>query len=341
MLIQYPSYGADDLRYAYCVGRIRVLETRLLTKERLHRMAEARDADETLKFLQDTEYGPYLSEIASASQYELLLDRERRRILNLFLELSLHPLIDELFLSRYDFHNLKVLVKSKIVETGFDFALSHLGSIPVEGLKELFSEERYDKLPQFLQDGVERAISAYYPKKDPRLIDIAVDKSMFGFHLRTAERVKNLFLIGLIKMNIDLVNLLTSFRFKWLKETKRFLEETLIDGGYVEGRFLTSVFEEPWENLARKFFLTPYLKIVGDGGGYLLANSSFLRLERLCDDHRIWFMQRTKLLCFGVEPLIAYLLVKENEIRSLRMILVGKLNQIAPALIKERLPITF
>lgn len=341
MVIEYPSYGADDLRYTYCVGRIRALETRLLSRERLHRMAEAPDAEEVLRALQDTEYAPHLSEIDSVSRYEGILSRERRRVLGLYLDLSLDPPIDEIFLSRFDFHNLKVMLKSAVCEQDFDFVLSDSGRIPVEELKEIFSEEKYERLPEFLQGAVEEAISSYYSKKDPRLIDLAVDRAQFDFQLNRALAVDNAFVTGLTKLNIDLVNLLIFFRIKWLEEGVGALRDSLLDGGYLERRFLLSVLEEPWEGLPHRFFVTPYLKIVEQGGSYLRQNSSFARLERLCDDHRIGFLQGTKLLSFGVEPLIAYLLAKETEIRSLRMLFVGKLNQIAPALIKERLPITF
>lgn len=341
MLIEYPSYGADDLRYTYCVGRIRALETRLLSRERLYRMAEAPDVQEILRTLQDTEYGPHLSEISTASQYEVLLSKERRRIQSLYLELSLDPPIDGLLLSRFDFHNLKVLLKSVISEQDFDSALSDPGTIPIQELKGVFSEERYDKLPDCFQVAVEQAVSLYYAKKDPRLIDVAVDRAQFDFQLKRALELQNSFIIGLTRLNIDLVNLLTFYRIKWLEEGVAVLREFLLDGGYLERAFLLSVFEEPWEGLSHSFFVTPYLKIVEQGGSYLRQNSSFARLERLCEDHRMEFLQGTKLLSFGVEPLIAYLLAKETELRSLRMIFVGKLNDIGPALIKERLPITF
>lgn len=38
-----------------------------------------------------------------------------------------------------------------------------------------------------------------------------------------------------------------------------------------------------------------------------------------------------------IEPLVAYVYAKETEIKNIRMILTGKINQVEPKNIKERL----
>ena len=50
-----------DRNYGFAVGRIRVLETRLLDRGRLERMAEAADLAEALAQLGETEYGPLVA----------------------------------------------------------------------------------------------------------------------------------------------------------------------------------------------------------------------------------------------------------------------------------------
>lgn len=46
--------------YGFAVGRIRVLETKLLDRGRLERMAEAADLPEALGVLGETEYAPHV-----------------------------------------------------------------------------------------------------------------------------------------------------------------------------------------------------------------------------------------------------------------------------------------
>ena len=45
----------------------------------------------------------------------------------------------------------------------------------------------------------------------------------------------------------------------------------------------------------------------------------------------------TKRVSIGAEPVFAYLRARENEVLTVRMILMGKLNNISPEVIEEHL----
>ena len=87
------SIAKEKTDYAYAVGRIRVLETRLLSRGMVERMLEATDVDELFRILSDTAYGGLLSETAD---YGWLLRTEEVRTINLFDELCLDPILSEL-----------------------------------------------------------------------------------------------------------------------------------------------------------------------------------------------------------------------------------------------------
>ena len=53
------------------------------------------------------------------------------------------------------------------------------------------------------------------------------------------------------------------------------------------------------------------------------------------------YMKSAKRVTFGVEPLVAYLFAKENEVKQLRIILVGKNNGMDGELLKRRLNIAY
>ena len=48
-------------------------------------------------------------------------------------------------------------------------------------------------------------------------------------------------------------------------------------------------------------------------------------------------MKSAKMISFGGEPLLAYIYAKETEIKVIRIIMVGKLNNINGEVIRERL----
>ena len=63
---------------------------------------------------------------------------------------------------------------------------------------------------------------------------------------------------------------------------------------------------------------------------------SFRQFERCCNNFILEFLSKTRYVVFGVEPLIGYLIAKENEITTIRVIMIGKLNNLSKETILER-----
>ena len=98
-----------------------------------------------------------------------------------------------------------------------------------------------------------------------------------------------------------------------------------------------SLQNEQIDNLATKLSSTKYGKILKEGIEAYAKSGSISYLEKLMDNELMDYVKKGKYVTFGIEPLFSYLVAKETEIRDVRIIMVGKLNQIAPAVIRERL----
>jgi V/A-type H+-transporting ATPase subunit C len=92
-----------------------------------------------------------------------------------------------------------------------------------------------------------------------------------------------------------------------------------------------------YEALGPLFFVTPYHRVVEAGASYLASNKSFLKVEQQCDEHLTGFLKTTGQIITGPQPIIAYLLMKENEIRTVRLILTAKKNSLDTKLILDRI----
>ena len=101
----------DRMDYGRSVVMVRVFEKRLLTKNKLDRMIEAETPEEVLKLLGETEYSQNMSDIQNTQDYEKILKRETERIFSLIRELSKDTEIVDILSLKYDYHNLKVLLK--------------------------------------------------------------------------------------------------------------------------------------------------------------------------------------------------------------------------------------
>ena len=78
----------NRMDYGRSVVTVRVLEKRLLTKNRLERMIEAGSPDDVLKQLGETEYSHNMADIKDSRSYEKILRRETERVFSLVREMS-------------------------------------------------------------------------------------------------------------------------------------------------------------------------------------------------------------------------------------------------------------
>jgi len=67
----------------------------------------------------------------------------------------------------------------------------------------------------------------------------------------------------------------------------------------------------------------------------------FTTIEKLFDNKLIEYVKSAKYISYGIEPLAAYLIAKENEIKIARIIMAGKLAGIPSELIRERMRETY
>jgi V/A-type H+-transporting ATPase subunit C len=341
MFIKYPDFAGGDSKYAYAAGRIRALETKLLDRQRLERMLESDSAEAALRSLQDTDYGIHLAELTDASDYEKVLESERKTVYELFRKLCLDEEGLSVYFSRFDFHNLRVLSKAKVNQQGVEGFLSEHGEVDPRELEEAFEEEKFEHLPEHLARTATAAIEAFRSSGASRLLDISVDRAQHEHRLMLAESLSNEYLTNLLRLRADVHNILTLYRVKWLGEDYRFYNSATLDGGFLERDRLKEAFHEPWESVPSKFAVTPYIEIIDAGASDVVSAGSFSKLEKGADDYITGYLRLTKTVTFGLEPLYAYLLVKENEVKSIRMIMVGKLYGIPTKRIRERMPTVF
>jgi V/A-type H+-transporting ATPase subunit C len=185
-----------------------------------------------------------------------------------------------------------------------------------------------------MQQAAESAVLAYYQDKDIRRIDYAIDKSQAHYNLTTAHRIESIFLLSLFRIQIDLTNIRTICRLKFTESEQR---NVLLDGGFIARDRLEKALELGYEQLGSLFFVTPYYRLVEIGAAYLAAEKSFLKLERQCDEYLAGFLKTTITVTAGPQPIISYLLTKEQEIRTVRLILTAKRNHLDTKLILDRI----
>lgn len=335
----------DDTRYAYAVGRIRALEARLLNKSQFESLIAARNAEEALSTLSDTDYGPFLSELKKARDFEMVLNEGLKSGLYVISGLSREEKLTNIFRLRYDFHNLKALLKIKYLSSQSQdtnqLPLINVGLIEVVKLRKMVEGDDYGGLPRELRIAAEKAIKAFENTHAARWIDIILDREMFALFSQRTRDSSYPFLKKYFQIYLDLINIKNFLRTKELKIGKSFFKEIFLEEGGLKESLFLKLYEEPINNLASALSFTFYGTLVSTGIKYWQENRSWSELERLADNCLLSYLRQAKYIVFGLEPLIVYLLVRENEIKMLRIIIAGKLNGLPADLLRSRLRDTY
>jgi len=329
----YPPIGGDDWRYTFQTARVRVLESQMLSRATLMDMTNAEGFEQALDLLAASEYAlPQGGRNFEEVEKMLVLRRSETR--RLFKDLILDEPLVELLREKDDFANLRLALRRKLTEKPLGTDYSDEGSIPADDIKEIFEEENYTPLPYYIQEAIERAVLAYYQNKNVRQIDYAIDAAQAEYKIRKAEELKSEFLLGLFRIQVDLTNIRTMLRLKFTESDER---NVFPNGGYVEPQRFMRAVDAGYEAIAALFFATPYYEIIDSGVNYLVSDNSFLRIEHNCEEYLMGFLRSTTQITAGPQPVIAYLLMKENEIRMVRLILTAKKNHLDKKLILDRI----
>lgn len=327
----------DKMIFNQVIPRIRVYETKLLDKSKLDRMIDANSADEALKVLQETEYGNFMASIKSAEDYEIILSDELKRLFNVMYEISPVKALVDLMSIKYDYHNIKVILKGMFLKEDLSYLIIPVGNLDPSKLKESIENRNLSELSQIMKEGIEETISTFENTYDPQIIDIILDKYMFKSLIHIKNEIKDTFTDKYVAALIDSTNLKTLLRVKKQNKDKEFLKAVIIDGGSIDSDKFLGMLNDEIQNISTKLATSNYAEFIKSGMEYYSKTSSVSLLEKLVDNYIMDIMKDAKIIPFGTGPILAYIYAKETEIKIIRIIMVGKINNISGDLVRERL----
>ena len=317
---------AKERIYPFAVASVRSMENKLLTKQRLMQMAEAKDAEEALRFLQDSDYGK--TQIADVHEFETMIQANLEEAYQAVGKLIPNEVFMDIFRFKNDYHNVKVLIKEEISKVSGKKFLIRGGSIPIEDLRKFFRERNYMEMPCIDAKAVEEAIALYAKTKNGRYIDTILDRACFRVMSEAAERLGIAYVAAYVKKLADITNLKTLYRIITLRRTEQELLESLVPGGALSTETLLRAYKS--DNAAAVLQETGYGRLCEQ------MEQGFTAFEKACDDYLMEYVKEAKYKTLTPEPVAAYILAKEAEAKCVRIIMTCKLHDIDAETIKER-----
>ncbi|MBA3044944.1 MAG: hypothetical protein FP824_01875 [Euryarchaeota archaeon] len=315
----------EESRYAYLFGRIKHLETKLITKDRFEKMLNAHDADGAIKIMAETSYGPFVvdGEPGTVDIEGVLMTELRRTYESLLPDVPERRYLDVFFIE-YDIQNLKVLLKSRLSpgSAGEEDVFVNAGTLEKKKFINLLASDLdtiTEAFPDYATD-IKRAASMYEEVRDISVIDSALDAALYR---RMAElSVGNWLLENIVTMQADVGNMKLVARAKNIgRERDRIF---FLPGGTMTDRELTSLYDRGGAD-AFAPFAHRYGKIVPPALEEYRQIGSWLGLEKYVTDV-VMETARGSRHVMGAEVLAGYILAKKLEIGTLRMIIISKLT---------------
>lgn len=313
-------------QYIYAVSRIRSKELSLLDKSFLEQLLACKSYEECLRLLKDKGWGRTGEENA-----EELLKIEREKTWDLIRELVDDISIFDTFLYGNDFHNLKAAIKQVYRnEEVPNIYISH-GTINHGLILEAVKGHEFNLLPEHMRMCAEVVYDIQFKTGDSQLCDVIIDRATLETTIKMGKASKNELLFEYANLKVVAANINIAVRSLKTNKTSEFLERALAECDTLDKKRLIESVENGVEALYEYLTTTVYNDAVD---ALKESPSSF---ERWCDNLIINRIKPQKYNSFTVSPLAAYILARENEIKCVRILLSGKLNNLPDNSLKERL----
>jgi vacuolar-type H+-ATPase subunit C/Vma6 len=271
----------------------------LLTKAMMRTMINASGAAEAAKILVEAGYNDALI-TQDPERDDLIIADEREKTFRLFESLCADENILHCIRARYDYHNAKILYsanhgKIDITETLYPFALKSITGNIADGLKQ--------------------AIKKLDAMGNPKAADVFfhIERALF---IDTAESIKKIKVKNIreyFEAEIDFTNIRS---FVKSRGTKSDPSEFFIEGGKLTARSLQSILSTDTSGIKQAFSgeYEPIMKSL------IVGNS----LEEAMSLYLVTLAEHGKDDIFSIGPLFFWFVMKNEEFKAVKTILMGK-----------------
>lgn len=312
--------------YTYAVARIRFKETKLLSDADLDALLSAKTNEAAMRLLRDKGWGNNAD-----CHLDELLNIEEKKLWDFIGETVEDRSVLNFLLVPNDFHNLKVAVKCITRDQKPDGLMIGNAVVQPEKLFEAVKMRTYDELPDFLRETAKEAMTTLLQTADGQLCDIIIDKACMEYVYRLGKDSDNEIIRLYCELFVASADIKIAVRCARTQKKPDFIRRALAPCDTLDLEKLTVAAVEGYDAVLSYLATTKY-----SAAGEAIA-ASMSAFEKWCDDYLTDVMKPQKWEPFGIGPIVAYIIARQNEFKAVRMIFSAKQNQLSDDVIKERL----
>lgn len=299
--------------YAFAVAQIRSLENSLFTRNAFEQILSAKEERDILDILLSHGYKlPFenatVNDIIDHSQsdvYELLKGHMKDA-----------PAL-KLFTVKNDFHNLKTVIKGLAGETAFEENIISPSTVDTATLKTAISEKKYDLLPGLLETAAKESMETLGAHFDGQMADAVIDKYTLLAYKDIAEESDSKMVKEYVDAVISSADIKTAFRGAKTHRSEEFYNNALCGSISLDKTALTRAARKGEDDVIT------YITSVGFAKAAAALKVSLFEFEKAVDQKIMRIIDGAVFENFSIDPLIAYGIKRENEIKNLRICIAG------------------
>lgn len=327
---------SPDTAYVYLSTLLKAMEKDVLSNEDLTRLTTARTDEDAVKILVGKGWERFDAKNSVALEQEI--SHQRKALFDLIYRYVPQTDVVDLFRLKYDYHNLKALIKSTAQGMDGQHLLSDAGTISPSTLVGLYNDKDYSHMHPIMATAAQEAADLLARTGDPQLSDLMLDGALAAQMLALAKATESTFLLGYVRRWIDLGNLRVLTRAALSKKGFDYLQRAIFPGGKVACGQLREVTPE----LLRRQFGFGALRTATEAAADVLSGDMALSgLDIACDNTLIAYIRTSRLIPFGEATVIAYLLAFESQLVAVRTVMSGRATGLSEENITERLRMSY
>ncbi len=314
--------------FASQVAQIRAKESRLLSDKDLQKLMQSDSFEECLRFLQDRGWGS--GDDLTAEQ---LLRSERDKLWEAMRGMcnEQEMRIFDIFRLPKDYHNFKAAIKEAYVQKSVPNIYLEGGTLPIEKIKDAAASGEFSGFPAQLSNAASQAREILFHSGDSQMCDVILDRAALLAMKQAAKEADNDLLKSYAELKCVAADINIAIRACKAKKNMDFLQKAFAECDSISVSGLMAAATEDIDAIYAYLEKSSYADAID------AIKESPAAFDRWCDNRIITMIRPQKYNPFTISPLVAYVVAKENEIKSVKIILSGKVNQLPEEKVKERL----
>ena len=313
--------------YTYAVARIRCRETRLLSEADISQLVSAKDSESAVRMLRDKGWG----ENNADNGIDELIAAEEDKLWAFISEIVPDMSVFGFLSVPNDYHNLKVAVKCITRGIKPDGMFIYSAPTDPDKLYELLLKREYDSLPEHLKEPAKEAVTILLQTSDGQLCDMVADKACLEHVYRLGKENDSDIIKLYCELFVAFADIKIAVRAAKTGKPLELIRRAVAQCDSLDAQKLAFAASLGYDDITAYIANTRYSSAVE------ALNTSMSAFEKWGDDYLTGVLKPQKWEPFGVGPVVAYILARENELKAVRLILSAKQNNLPEEIVKERL----